>query len=147
MLRATPRFPEEDSTRNDPGRSHPSRSAASTISTAAFSLTEPAKLKPSHFRKRDCPKIDLRSTYSPPSLNSSGLDITDMTPPHTVACDCSALPGRYRDRRWPRLSRQFYRLRNTGASTYIGGEIAIHPERSAARRPVAARTDSRARPG
>ena len=35
----------------------PSRSAASTISLAAFSLTEPAKLKPSHFRKSECPNV------------------------------------------------------------------------------------------
>lgn len=33
-----------------PGRSAPARSADSTISFAARSFTEPAKLKPSHFR-------------------------------------------------------------------------------------------------
>jgi hypothetical protein len=62
MLSATPRFPDEDSTRTDPGLRTPSRSAAVTISVAAFSLIEPAKLKPSHFRKSECPKIDRRST-------------------------------------------------------------------------------------
>jgi hypothetical protein len=62
MLSATPRFPEEDSTRIEPGFRIPSRSAASTISMAAFSLIEPAKLKPSHFRNNECPKIDRRST-------------------------------------------------------------------------------------
>jgi hypothetical protein len=62
MLRATPRFPDEDSTRTDPGVRTPSRSAASTISAAAFSLIDPAKLKPSHFRKSGCPRIDRRST-------------------------------------------------------------------------------------
>ena len=55
MLSATPRFPDEDSTRTEPGLRHPSRSAASTIPVAAFSLIEPAKLKPSHFRKSDRP--------------------------------------------------------------------------------------------
>jgi hypothetical protein len=62
MLRATPRFPDEDSTRTDSGVRSPSRSAASTISAAAFSLIEPAKLKPSHFRKSGRPRIDRRST-------------------------------------------------------------------------------------
>jgi hypothetical protein len=62
MLSATPRFPDEDSIRTDPGRRIPSCSAASTISAAAFSLIEPAKLKPSHFRSRGSPKIDRRST-------------------------------------------------------------------------------------
>src|SRR5580693_819346 len=46
MLSATPRFPDEDSTRTESGVSTPARQAASTISAAAFSLTEPAKLKP-----------------------------------------------------------------------------------------------------
>jgi hypothetical protein len=62
MLRATPRFPDEDSIMVEPGVSVPSRSAASTISVAVFSLIEPAKLKPSHFRKSDRPKISSRST-------------------------------------------------------------------------------------
>ena len=54
---ATPRLPDEDSTRIDSGVSSPSLSAASTISIAALSLIEPAKLKPSHFRNSDRPKI------------------------------------------------------------------------------------------
>jgi hypothetical protein len=62
MLSATPRFPDEDSTSTDPGRSTPLRSAAATISFAAFNLTEPAKLNPSHFRNNWRPKIDCRST-------------------------------------------------------------------------------------
>src|SRR5918999_2989981 len=62
MLSATPRFPDEDSTRIDPGFRTPSRSAASTISVAALSLIEPAKLKPSHFRNSDRPTTDRRST-------------------------------------------------------------------------------------
>ncbi|GLW05879.1 hypothetical protein Misp01_10090 [Microtetraspora sp. NBRC 13810] len=62
MLSATPRFPDEDSTRTDPGVRIPSRSAASTISVAVFSLIEPAKLKPSHFRKSEYPKTGRRST-------------------------------------------------------------------------------------
>jgi hypothetical protein len=62
MLRATPRLPDEDSTRTDSGVRSPSRSAASTISAAALSLIEPAKLNPSHFRKSERPKIDRRST-------------------------------------------------------------------------------------
>jgi len=62
MLNATPRFPDEDSTRTDPGLSIPARSAASTISFATFSLIDPAKLKPSHYRKSERPKIDRRST-------------------------------------------------------------------------------------
>jgi hypothetical protein len=62
MLSATPRLPDEDSTRIEPGLRDPSRSAASTIPVAAFSLIEPAKLKPSHFKKSDCPKTDRRST-------------------------------------------------------------------------------------
>ena len=61
-LKATPRFPEDDSTRTDSGPSAPARSAASTISLAAFSLIDPAKLKPSHFRNRPCPKMGFRST-------------------------------------------------------------------------------------
>ena len=58
ILSATPRFPDEDSIRMESGFRIPSLSAASTISFAAFSLIEPAKLKPSHFRKSVCPKID-----------------------------------------------------------------------------------------
>ena len=61
MLSATPRFPDEDSTRIESGRRMPSRSAASTISVAALSLIEPAKLKPSDFRKSECPKMERRS--------------------------------------------------------------------------------------
>jgi hypothetical protein len=62
MLSATPRFPDEDSTRIDPGIKTPSRSAASTISAAAFSLIDPAKLKPSHLRNSGCPNVGSRST-------------------------------------------------------------------------------------
>ncbi len=62
MLSATPRFPEEDSTRTDPGVKTPSRSAASTISVAAFNLIDPAKLKPSHFKNSDRPNSGSRST-------------------------------------------------------------------------------------
>jgi hypothetical protein len=50
----------------------PALSAASTISVAAFSFTEPAKLKPSHFRNNDCPTIARRSTNSSSSLNPCG---------------------------------------------------------------------------
>ena len=58
---ATPRFPDEDSTSTESGDSIPSRSAASTISLATLSLIEPAKLKPSHFRNSERPKIGWRS--------------------------------------------------------------------------------------
>ena len=62
MLSATPRFPDEDSTRIEPGVKTPSRSAASTISVAALSLIDPAKLKPSHFRNSERPNVGSRST-------------------------------------------------------------------------------------
>ena len=62
MLSATPRLPDEDSIRIDPGRNTPSRSAASTISVAAFTFTEPAKLNPSHFKKSGSPKMGFTST-------------------------------------------------------------------------------------
>jgi hypothetical protein len=62
MLSATPRFPDEDSTKIDPGVKTPDRSAASTISSAALSLIDPAKLKPSHLRNSGYPKVGSRST-------------------------------------------------------------------------------------
>src|SRR4051794_21927395 len=80
-LRATPRFPDEDSTNTESGPNRPSRSAASTISAAAFILTEPAKLKPSHFKYNDRPTIDSRSTKSSSSLKSTGPEITDTITP------------------------------------------------------------------
>src|SRR5918993_964268 len=78
MLSATPRLPDDDSTSIDPGRSVPLRSAASTIAVAAFSLTEPAKFMPSHFKNSDCPKTDSRSTYRSCSLKSWGEPTTVM---------------------------------------------------------------------
>jgi hypothetical protein len=57
MLNANPRFPDEDSTKAEPGFRIFSFSAPSTIEFAALSLTEPAKLKASHFKNNDCPKI------------------------------------------------------------------------------------------
>jgi len=62
MLSATPRFPDEDSTRIACGVRTPSRSAASTISVAALILIDPAKLKPSHFRYSGSSSAALRST-------------------------------------------------------------------------------------
>src|SRR6478752_6833410 len=102
MLRATPRFPDDDSIRIDPGFRRPSRSAASTISAAAFSLIEPAKLKPSHFRNSEYPKIDRRSTYRSTSLKSSGLRITGMKDPSSQAkvWVCVGVAGRIGDRKW-----------------------------------------------
>src|SRR5580693_7727193 len=79
MLSATPRFPEDDSTRTDAGVRAPVRSAASTISAAAFSLIDPAKLNPSHFRNSGRPRIDRRSTYRWSSLNACGTDMTVTT--------------------------------------------------------------------
>src|SRR3712207_35506 len=81
MLRATPRLPEEDSTRIDPGRNRPRRSASSTIRVAAFTLTDPAKLKPSHLRKSDRPTTGCRSTYRSSSLNSCGVQMTGTSVP------------------------------------------------------------------
>src|SRR5688500_18865377 len=75
MLSATPRFPEEDSTRTDLGVKTPSRSAASTISIAAFSLIDPAKLKPSHFKNSRCPKVGSRSTYRSSASNPCGVEM------------------------------------------------------------------------
>src|SRR5512146_1887474 len=82
MLRATPRFPDEDSTRTDRGVSIPACSAASTISAAGLSLTEPAKLKPSHFRNSGYPKLDRRSTYSSSALKACGTEMTVTRPPY-----------------------------------------------------------------
>src|SRR5262245_33267252 len=79
MLRATPRLPEDDSMITEPGVRTPSRSAASTISVAAFSFTETAKLKPSHFRNSGCPKTASRSMNSSSVLNCCGADITVTT--------------------------------------------------------------------
>ena len=76
MLSATPRFPDEDSMMIESSRSRPSRSAASTISVAALSLIDPAKLKPSHFRYSGLSNIDARSTYSSSSSNAWGTLIT-----------------------------------------------------------------------
>src|SRR5215831_16531382 len=81
MLRATPRFPEEDSTRIDRGVSLPARSAAFTISAAGLALIDPAKLKPSHFRNSARPKLDRRSTYSSSTLNACGTEMTVTHPP------------------------------------------------------------------
>jgi hypothetical protein len=73
MLSATPRLPDDDSTSTGFGVRTPSRSAASTISVAAFSLIEPAKLKPSHFQEgrvlEDRPEVcgaDMIGTSAPP---------------------------------------------------------------------------------
>src|SRR5512134_3032113 len=95
MLSATPRLPEEDSMRIDPGPTTPSRSAASTMSVAALILMDPAKLKPSHLRKSDRSKIDRRSTYSSSSLKACGTDMTGtLTPPEfddrAKACSSNA---------------------------------------------------------
>jgi len=57
MLNANPRFPDEDSTKAEPGFRIPSFSAPSTIEFAAFSLIDPGKLNASHFKNNDCPKI------------------------------------------------------------------------------------------
>src|SRR5436190_1907703 len=79
MLSATPRFPDEDSTRIECGVRTPARSAASTISVAALSLIEPAKLKPSHFRHSGRPKSPQTGLVGanhvkapPPPLNTFG---------------------------------------------------------------------------
>lgn len=61
-LRATPRLPDDDSMSAESEVRTPVRWAASTISVAAFSLMEPAKLKPSHFNRIARPKIELTST-------------------------------------------------------------------------------------
>src|SRR3954469_10623495 len=81
MLSATPRLPDEDSTRIESGVSAPSRSAASTISVAALSLMEPAKLKPSHLRNSCWAKIVRRSTNRSSLLKASGAEMTDTTTP------------------------------------------------------------------
>src|ERR1700742_322052 len=89
MLRATPRFPDEDSTSTDRGVSIPACSAASTISAAGLSLTEPAKLKPSHFRNSGCPKLGCRSTYSSSALKACGTEMTVTRPPSGLSDDSS----------------------------------------------------------
>jgi hypothetical protein len=85
MLSATPRLPEEDSTRTDLGVRSPSCSAASTISAAVFSLIEPAKLKPSHFRNSGRPKTDRRSTKRSSSLKAWGTEMIGTTASSSVA--------------------------------------------------------------
>src|SRR5829696_1296185 len=91
MLNATPRLPEEDSTRTEDGDKRPSRFAASTISLADFNLIEPAKLKPSHLRKSERPRVDRRSTNRSSSLNASGADMTG-TVPSSILWPTAALP-------------------------------------------------------
>src|SRR3954447_1519229 len=81
MLNATPRLPDDDSRRIESGVSAPSRSAASTISVAALSLMEPAKLNPSHLRNSWWAKIVRRSTKRSSSLKASGAEMTDMAIP------------------------------------------------------------------
>jgi hypothetical protein len=61
-LTPSARGPDEDSTKIDPGVRTPSCSAASTISSAALSLIDLAKLKPSHFRNSERPNVGSRST-------------------------------------------------------------------------------------
>src|ERR671921_696205 len=72
MASATPRLPEEDSISTESGVSTPSRSAASTISLAALSLIEPAKLKPSHLRYSGTPATGRRSTWRSAEEDRSG---------------------------------------------------------------------------
>src|SRR6478609_6294543 len=94
ILRATPRFPDEDSTRIESDVNVPSRSAASTISLAAFSLMEPAKLNPSHFRYSECPKTGSRSTYNSSSLKLYGSEIIGTVPSPSAAVICrSSVPA------------------------------------------------------
>src|SRR3954449_2507304 len=91
MLRATPRLPEDDSTSIDPGRSNPSCSAASTMDAAAFSLIDPAKLKPSHLRNKARPSIDRRSTYRFSSLYCWGAVMTVTLGPSTAVSAAAAI--------------------------------------------------------
>src|ERR687894_2936133 len=90
MASATPRLPEEDSTSTESRVRTPSRSAASTISVAALSLIEPAKLKPSHLRYSGTSKIDARSTYRSSSLKACGTEMTVTTVSSGVAAHGAA---------------------------------------------------------
>src|SRR5918994_5109233 len=94
MLSATPRLPDEDSMRMESGVRTPSRSAASTISVAALSLIEPAKLKPSHLRYSGSSKIDRRSTYRSSSLKACGTEMTVTTVSSRVAAHAAARRNR-----------------------------------------------------
>src|SRR3712207_8974233 len=85
MASATPRLPDEDSISTESGVRTPSRSAASTISVAALSLIEPAKLKPSHLRYSGASTIDRRSTYRSSSLKACGTEMTVTTVSSGVA--------------------------------------------------------------
>jgi hypothetical protein len=53
---ATPKFPDEDSTKVDSGLSSPLFGGLHHLA-GSLELHEPAKLKPSHFRNSDRPKI------------------------------------------------------------------------------------------
>jgi hypothetical protein len=90
MASATPRLPDEDSISTESGVRTPSRSAASTISVAALSLIEPAKLKPSHLRYSGASTIDRRSTYRSSSLKACGTEMTVTTVSSRVAAHAAA---------------------------------------------------------
>src|SRR3954467_13728274 len=94
MASATPRLPDEDSISTESGVRTPSRSAASTISVAALSLMEPAKLKPSHLRYSGASTIDRRSTYRSSSLKACGTEMRAQRSAQRVQqrC-CSWEPG------------------------------------------------------
>src|SRR5687768_3591298 len=91
MLSATPKFLDEDSTKVDPGVKTPSRSAASTSSSAAFNLIEPAKLKPSHFKNSEYAKVGSRSTYSSSSLKPWGVEMIGTLASISTAAQCAAV--------------------------------------------------------
>src|SRR3712207_1336476 len=95
MASATPRLPDEDSISTESGVRTPSRSAASTISVAALSLIEPAKLKPSHLRYSGASTIDRRSTYRSSSLKACGTEMTVTTVSSGVAAHAAARRNRY----------------------------------------------------
>src|SRR3954451_17303403 len=83
MLSATPRLPDEDSTMIESGVRSPSRSALSTISVAALTLTDPAKLKPSHLRNSGSSNTGSRATKRASSFKDWGLEMivtTDSSP-------------------------------------------------------------------
>src|SRR3712207_4860867 len=94
MASATPRLPDEDSISTESGVRTPSRSAASTISVAALSLIEPAKLKPSHLRYSGASTIDRRATYRSSSLKACGTEMTVTTVSSGVAAHGAARGNR-----------------------------------------------------
>jgi hypothetical protein len=78
MLRAMPMLPEVDSIRIESGCRPPARSTMATISAAAFSFVDPAKLRPSHLRKIGRRSRGRRSMNRSSSISSWGAVITGI---------------------------------------------------------------------